>query len=330
MRKRSIVTLLSNSKAGFQRAGSFIKIITLFLLLAPSVISLSCEGQKGTGAPSQKKANSPPAITSVTILPERPNLENQLSLVIQSQDPDGDMVTYRYQWIRNDVVIGGENESILKAGNFGKGDVIQVKVVPSDGKEDGKPFLSDLVKIQNAAPVISEVWIEPRMPTIEQDLKAHEKSKDADGDTIYFTYQWEKNGVALPDERGEILQRGQFKKGDSISVAIIPDDQEIMGTPKKSEPVTISNSPPMIVSSPPAAVDGTTYTYQVKVNDPDKDPVSFTLKSRPRGMKIDQQTGLIQWEIKKEDQGTHSIEIEVSDSEGGKGVQRYTLAIEVR
>jgi hypothetical protein len=329
MTKRSVVTLLSNSKARFRRGGAFLRISTLFLLLAPSVISLSCEGQKGT-APSQKKANSPPAITSVRILPERPNLENQLSLVIQSQDPDGDMVTYGYQWIRNDVEIAGENGSILKAGNFRKGDVLQVKVVPSDGKDDGKPFLSDLVKIQNAPPVVEEVWIEPRMPTAEQELKAHEKSRDADGDTIYFTYQWEKNGVALPDERGDILARGRFQKGDSISVTIIPDDQEIMGTPRKSEPVTISNSPPMISSSPPAAVDGTTYVYQVKANDPDKDPVTFTLKSGPKGMKIDQQTGLIQWEIKKEDQGTYSIEIEASDNEGGKGVQRYTLAIEVR
>jgi hypothetical protein len=269
-------------------------------------------------------------MTSVSLLPERPNRENDLSLIIQSQDPDGDLVSYRYQWIKNDAEMAGENGTILKAGNFGKGDVLQVRITPSDGKQDGKPFLSNPVKILNAAPVATEVWIEPRTPTVQDDLKAMEKITDADGDSIYFTYQWERNGVVLTDERKEVLGRGRFKKGESITVTIIPDDQEIIGAPKKSEPVTISNSPPTIASSPPTSTDGTKYRYQVKVNEPDNDPITFSLKSGPKGMKIDPKSGLILWDIQKEDQGTHSIEIEVSDNEGAKSNQRYTLAIEVR
>jgi len=253
-----------------------------------------------------------------------------LSLVIQSQDPDGDQVSYRYQWIKNDAEMAGENGNILKAGNFGKGDALQVRITPSDGKQDGKPFLSNPVKILNAAPVAREVSIEPRTPTVQDDLKAMEKSTDADGDSIYFTYQWESNGVVLTDERKEVLGRGRFKKGESITVTIIPDDQEIIGAPKKSDPVTISNSPPTIVSSPPTSTDGTKYRYQVKANEPDNDPITFSLKSGPKGMKIDPKSGLILWDIQKEDQGTHSIEIEVSDNEGAKSNQRYTLAIEVR
>jgi hypothetical protein len=263
-------------------------------------------------------------------LPERPNRENDLSLVVQSQDPDGDQVSYRYQWIKNDAEMAGESGNILKAGNFGKGDSLQVRITPSDGKQDGKPFLSNPVKILNAAPVTAEVWIEPRTPTVQDDLKAMEKSTDADGDSIYFTYQWESKGVVLTDERKEVLGRGRFKKGESITVAIIPDDQEIIGAPKKSDPVTISNSPPTIVSSPPTSTDGTKYLYQVKANEPDNDPITFSLKSGPKGMKIDAKSGLILWDIQKEDQGTHSIEIEVSDNEGAKSNQRYTLAIEVR
>ena len=126
------------------------------------------------------------------------------------------------------------------------------------------------------------------------------------------------------------MERARFKKGDSISVTIVPDDREIMGAPKKSEPVKISNSAPAIVSSPPTSIEGTKYLYQVKANDPDNDPIAFTLKSGPKGMKIDPKSGLLQWQIHKEDKGTHSIEIEVSDSEGARSYQQYTLAIEVR
>jgi hypothetical protein len=266
----------------------------------------------------------------VTILPERPNRDNDLSLVIQSQDSDGDLVNYRYQWIKNDVELSGETGNVLKAGNFMKGDILQVKAIPSDGKADGKPFLSNPAKILNAPPVVGEVWIEPQMPTIQNDLKVHEKSTDADGDSIFFSYQWEKNGAALMDERKDTLERTRFKKGDSISVTVVPDDREIMGAPKGSNPVRISNSPPGIVSSPPSSIEGTKYVYQVKVNDPDNDPIRFGLKSGPKGMKIDPESGLIHWQIRKEDKGTHSIEIEVSDNEGAKSYQQYTLAIEVR
>jgi hypothetical protein len=265
----------------------------------------------------------------VTLLPERPNRENDLGLVIQSQDPEGDLVYYRYQWIKNDIEMAGETGNVLRAGNSRKGDTFQVRVIASDGKGDAKPFLSNPVKILNAAPVVREVWIEPQRPTIQNDLKVHEKSTDADGDSIFFSYQWEKNGAALMNERKDILERVRFKKGDSISVTIVPDDREIMGAPKKSESVKIFNSPPTIVSSPPTSIEGTKYLYQVKANDPDNDPIVFTLKSGPKSMKVDPKSGLVQWQIHKDDTGTHSIEIEVSDSEGARSYQQYAVAIEV-
>ena len=330
MRKRNTFTPLLSNKIGCHGLGSWVKILAVFLFLCPFVIPISCERQKAVEPPSKTKANSLPTITSVTLLPERPNRENDLSLVIQSQDPDGDLVNYRYQWIKNDVEIAGESVNVLRAGNSRKGDIFRVRVIPSDGKGDGKPFLSNPVKILNAAPVVREVWIEPKMPTVQNDLKVHEKSTDADEDSIFFSYQWEKNGAALMEERKDMLERVRFKKGDSISVTIVPDDREIMGAPKKSESVKISNSPPTLVSSPPTSIEGTKYVYQVKANDPDNDPITFTLKSGPKGMGIDPKSGLVQWQIHKEDKGTHSIEIEVSDSEGVRSYQQYTLAIEVR
>jgi hypothetical protein len=54
------------------------------------------------------------------------------------------------------------------------------------------------------------------------------------------------------------------------------------------------------------------------------------LKSGPKGMEMDKNTGLIRWEIRKENKGTHSVEIEVFDQEGAKSIQRYTLTVEFR
>ena len=161
-------------------------------------------------------------------------------------------------------------------------------------------------------------------------MKAEVKSFDADGDFVYYSFRWEKNGEVIPDEKAPVLERGRFKKGDSITVIVVPDDREVQGTPKKSEPALISSSPPVISSSPPISVEGTAYRYQVKVDNPDQSPITFTLKSGPKGMAIDKDTGLILWGIKKEDKGTYPVEIEASDSEGAKGTQRYTLKVDFK
>jgi hypothetical protein len=303
-------------------------IFFLFFLLG---MMLSCNEQlEHQGTEFQSKTNPPPVITSITISPNQPNRESELSLSIQSHNPGGNPLTYRYQWIKNDKEIPGENKESLKSENFKKGDFIRVKVVPSDGEAVREPFLSGPVKILNSPPVIQEVRIEPKMAYANDHLKVHVKSNDIDRDFIYYTYQWEKNGAVLTEEKGEVLERGRFKKGDSISVTVTPDDRESQGISKKSEPITILNSPPIIVSSPPTSVEGNDYIYQVKAYDPDNEPISFALKSGPKGMEIDKDTGLIRWAIRSQDRGTHSIEIEASDKEGAKSFQRFVLNIEIR
>jgi len=304
------------------------KIIIFLLLTALFSIHLSCKGQKTET--SSSKTNSPPVITSVNIQPEKLTKESELNLFIKSQDADGDSISYQYQWIRNNEEMTGENKNSLKSGMFKKGDLLQVRVTPSDGKVNGAPFLSTAVKILNASPVIQEVGIEPKVAYVTDHLKVNVKSSDSDGDFIYYTIQWVKNGVVLNEERGETLEEGRFNKGDSIAVIVTPDDRETLGVSKKSEPLIISNSPPLILSSPPTSIEKTTYIYQVRTNDPDNDPIAFTLKSSPKGMEMDKKTGLIRWEIRKEDKGTHSVEIEVSDDSGAKSIQRYTLTVDFK
>jgi len=327
MKKRYFSIFLFHKKE-YPRLWLLIKILILLSFLFSPIGILCCGEEKG--AKLKSKTNSPPSITSANILPEKPNKESELNLSIQSKDPDGDSVTYQFQWIRNDEEIIGENKNALRSGVFKKGDLIRARVTPSDGKVSGTPFLSAPVKILNSPPVVQEVVIEPNVAYVTDRLKANLKSLDLDRDFIYYTYQWEKNGVVLNEERGEILERGLFKKGDSIAVIVTPDDRETLGPPKKSEPLIISNSPPIILSSPPTSVEKATYIYQVKANDPDNEPLTFTLKSGPKGMEMDKKTGLIRWEIRNEDKGNHSVEIEVSDDAGAKSIQRYNLMIDFK
>jgi hypothetical protein len=257
---------------------------------------------------------------------------SELSLFIQSHNPSGNPLSYRYRWFKNDEEIPGENASTLKCENFKKGDLIRVKVVPSDGKVDGEPFLSGPVTILNMPPVVEEVRVERKLAYANSELKAIVKGSDPDGDSINYFYKWEKNGTVLSEGDAGGLEANRFKKGDSITVTVTPTDGEASGKPKKSGTVIIANNPPAIVSSPPTPthLSGNIYAYQVKAEDLDNDPIIFTLRTSPKGMTINKETGLIQWEVSKGDRGDHLIEIEATDPDGAKSLQRYTLTIEFR
>jgi len=177
MKKRYFSIFLFHKK-GYPRLWLLIKILILLSFLFSPIGILCCGEEKG--AKLKSKTNSPPVITSANILPEKPNKESELNLSVQSKDPDGDSVTYQFQWIRNDEEIIGENKNNLKSGIFKKGDLIRVRVTPSDGKVNGAPFLSAPVKILNSLPVIQEVWIEPKVAYVTDRLKANIKSSDLD------------------------------------------------------------------------------------------------------------------------------------------------------
>jgi hypothetical protein len=96
-----------------------------------------------------------------------------------------------------------------------------------------------------------------------------------------------------------------------------------------SQEFTILNSAPIITSSPQAQkLKSALYRYQLVAQDPDGDPISFSLSpSSPQGMTVDPQTGLIQWKIGRNDAGTHTIEVIATDGDEGRCTQKYSLTI---
>ncbi len=103
-------------------------------------------------------SNNAPVINSVTVTPSSPRTNDTLSVSVSSTDAENDPVTYTYQWQKNGVDIAGATSALLNlslAGNGDKGDTIQVKVTPNDGKINGSVFTSSALTVLNSAPVIS-------------------------------------------------------------------------------------------------------------------------------------------------------------------------------
>jgi translation initiation factor IF-1 len=116
-------------------------------------------------------------------------------------------------------------------------------------------------------------------------------------------------------------------KGDKISIEVIPYDKKSEGVWKAEGVFMIPNSPPRITSEPETKMEGGKFRYAVKAEDPDGDPIEFTLKDAPKGMSIDPKTGLITWDFDEKDAGEYRVEVIASDPEGAKSSQMHTLTI---
>lgn len=181
----------------------------------------------------------------------------------------------------------------------------------------------------NHRPVVKSIRIEPISGNDTSNaFRAIVEAKDPDDDVISFGYQWKLDGEDIPGATDEMLEwREDFKKGSVISVGVIPFDGKDEGVWKAEGSFTIPNAPPIITSEPLPRIEDGKLSYVLKADDPDGDPIEYTLKNAPRGMTIEPATGLITWEFGEADIGEHTVEIIVTDSEGARTSQMLTLNI---
>ena len=90
-----------------------------------------------------------------------------------------------------------------------------------------------------------------------------------------------------------------------------------------------NNLNPVIVSNPTTtAYPDFDYEYDVNAIDPNNDPITYWLIQGPSGMTINTQSGLIQWEPTKKQEGKYYIIIEARDDKQGSIQQGYYLIVD--
>lgn len=250
----------------------------------------------------------------VQILPQMPTVMSDLQVVFSCKD------NVTYEWRRNNEIIAGEITGWLLKNQFVKGDEVAVNV-KCNGSEG-----TSTVTIGNSPPSVLSVPFSPEDIHAGVDITVKPVGYDPDGDNVGFNYKWSVNGNEVAED-SPILTGDHFKRGDKVALTVIPYDGEGTGTPFASQNIVIPNGAPRILSSPPHDITRDTYTYHVVADDPDGDPITFSLVSAPDGMTIDSRTGEIKWPITEKSSGDYVVEIAAQDPGGMKTTQKYTLSI---
>jgi hypothetical protein len=176
----------------------------------------------------------------------------------------------------------------------------------------------------NYEPILNEARLQLESVDNVDKLTVILPGKDNDNNnTKKYNYEWFVNNSVNTTSTNTIYG---FKKGDKISVKITPSDGATLGQPKVLS-IEIANVTPKVVENKKISFDGKLLSYQVKAVDPSGGPVTYALNDAPKGMTIDSQTGLINWQVRQEDYGQHNIKVKISNNGGAEVVYPLNLDI---
>ena len=271
--------------------------------------------------------NAAPVIHSVRFEPDQPDAgDKMVRAVIDASDPEGSGVWFHYEWTLDGRELKGPDGSVVLLGAT-KGQLLELLVKASDGDRESTAYRLH-ARIANALPDLRSVTVTPAVDVIAgTPIVIRPDARDADGDRVEFQYRWWVNDLAAY-ETGPSFSTEALHRGDRIRASVVASDGEGESEPVETPLITITNTPPKIVSKPAGPGPDGAFRYQVSARDADGDrQFQFRLDEAPEGMEIEALTGLITWTPAPDQDGVHTISVIADDLQGGLGRQTFEATV---
>jgi cyclophilin family peptidyl-prolyl cis-trans isomerase len=251
-----------------------------------------------------------PAVSAVAIAPDNASNATTLTATPTATDPLGKTLTFTYQWLKDGTAISSTTTpsaatATLSLTGLGllQTDTLSVQVTPSDGVLTGAAFTSGNVALNSASPIsialpsISSITVTPDNLNAAVLLSATPHGTDPEGRTVTFSYQWLHNDQVISGQTAPTLSLGAvaFVAGDTFSVRVTPSDGVLTGNAFTSGEVTISSTPPTVISvptvtnvaiTPDQASPVSMLTATPTATNPNNGTLSFTYQWRHNGAVI--------------------------------------------
>ncbi len=136
---------------------------------------------------------------------------------------------------------------------------------------------------------------------------------------------WKVNDKVINGATARSLDPMWFKPGDRITASVVISDGSARST-LETAAVKVENSPPEFT------VDQRDFTqiqgFVVAAQDPDGDPLVWSLRGGPPGMSVDPETGTLSYQASNAAEGgSYKARIVVKDPSGAKAVWPLTLDV---
>lgn len=323
--------------------GKRVVVVAVRLLVAVAAVLLlpHCTGKKeppamGRAAPTDVPvipvtggSSRAPAVSAggeamtVRVIPSTPSrLDPPKAVIAATTNPPHS--PYFVSWrINGKEVAGGER---LAPEQFTKGDRVQAVVKWNAGAGE-KQAVSREVIVGNSPPTLGDVKLDPLAPVAGGTVRVVAVANDLDGDKVSFRYRWYLDEKEIP-ETGDVLSLKGVRKGSWVYARVETRDDSGIGPWKYSTKCMVVNSPPVVRSTLPLSdQDDRKFVYHIVAEDPDGDPLTYTLEKGPPGMVLNGQT--LEWQVPQEYIG-RNVAIVVKIADGYGGVTRLDINKTVR
>ena len=232
--------------------------------------------------------NSPPVVTSISMLPEGDLYTTaNLTVVWEQTDIDGDSESgsqIRW-WVNGEWVRDYDDMTAVPSSETVRDQHWSVQVIPGDGEGLGSSMKTTSRAILNAPPEPPEIALggdfgtsELGIPDALHDLVVQAVSEDPDEEIVQFDYQWSRNGFHVPDLDGHaVVSSDRLEPGQTWGVTVIANDPWGL-TSSVFEEIEIANLPPAAdwSTSPDSPVPGTQFSLDPSASlDPDGEVVAW-------------------------------------------------------
>ena len=176
-------------------------------------------------------------------------------------------------------------------GLTGCGDIVTATPAPEAENQLDSPPTATATKPKtalagnsssNSPPRIWSVNFEPAQPSGDDRVRIQVEAEDADGDPLFFEYQWELDGEVI-DEDSRSLALSDAARGSVLAVTVTASDGVATSAATRSE-VVLVNRPARIerLSIRPAKniIAGMNVTATPEAIDPEGDAVEFLYQWR--------------------------------------------------
>jgi hypothetical protein len=190
-------------------------------------------GQEAAPVPpaAQPPSNQPPRIVSARILPAPAYSDQDLTVELQAEDIEGDPITYAYQWMSAKEGeplsalkdLEGEISASLGRDKFTRGEVLVVKITPSDWYAAGPLFQTNPTIINNCPPRIVS---DPPDALAKTNFYSYQvQAADPDNDTVTFSLgEGAPDGMTIDSQTGLLAWTLSPEQSGSFSFTIKGDD----------------------------------------------------------------------------------------------------------
>ena len=177
-------------------------------------------------------------------------------------------------------------------------------------------------------PVLAEIRWDRDDPRQDTGLRIEARVVPENLEKASLRYEFWRNASQYRQGKSNTLEPPSLKKGDVIfaDVVLLVDEREM--DRKRSEMITVLNSPPEIsdVRFPEIRAPGA-YQLQIQASDADGDLIAYSLEGEniPAGLAIDKATGVITYQFTETPEGPVQFAVRASDPDGGSMKRDVTI-----